>query len=161
MKKLINFIILTIITTNSLIGQNIYSALHHDEKLKLNGNKNVKKIVTHTTFFNQNGKEIENSIMIFNDSSRIIQEDRFNEKYNRKTRFTITYDSTQIHSIKRKVNMVQPYVRNSTTTFYEYDENMFLIKITDKSYNKTFRITNIINNSKGHPIELEVIENST
>lgn len=160
MKKLTYFVLLTIINIYSLIGQNIYSALHHDEKLKFNGKRRIKKIIKQVTFLNKNGKEVEKSIIIFNDSSRIIQEDRFNERYKRQTRFIINYDSTQVHSIKKKVQLKQPYIRQSTTTLYKYDENSYLIKIIDKKYNKVFRITNIINNKKGHPIELEVIENS-
>lgn len=160
MKKLTYFVLLTMINIYSLVGQNIYSALHHDEKLKFNGNRGIKKIVKQVIFLNKSGKEIEKSTIIFNDSSRVIQEDRFNERYKRQTRFIITYDSTQVHSIKRKVQLKQPYVRRSTTTLYKYDENSYLVKIIDKKYNKVFRITNIINNKKGHPIELEVIENS-
>lgn len=160
MKKLTYLVLFTIINIYSLVGQNIYSALHHDEKLKFNGDRNIKKIIKQVTFLNKSGKEIEKSTIIFNDSSRVVQEDRFNERYKRQTRFIINYDSTQTHSIKRKVQLRQPYVRKSTTTFYKYDENNFLIKIIDKKYNKVFRITNIINNKNGHPIELEVIENS-
>ena len=100
-----------------LSGQNIYSALHHDDRLDLRKIKSVKKIVKHRTFFNKNDTEIEKSTIILNDSSRIIKEDRFNEKYNRKTRFIITYDSTQTHSLTRRVQMTQPYIRNSTTTY--------------------------------------------
>lgn len=159
MKKLFTFALLTLVNLHFASGQSIYSALHHDEKLKLNGDKKVKKIVKLTTFFNKSGKEIEKSTIILNDNNLVIQEDRFNERYQRKTRFTITYDSTQAHSIKRKVEMTQPYIRNSTTTFYEYDKNMFLVKVIDKRYNKTFRVTSIKNNSKGHPVELKVVEN--
>ncbi|GAB7258318.1 hypothetical protein [Polaribacter sp. OB-PA-B3] len=157
-----NLVLIFIFLSNFqfITGQNIYSALHHDDRLDLRKIKSVKKIVKHRTFFNKNDTEIETSTIILNDSSRVIKEDRFNEKYNRKTRFTITYDSTQTHSLTRRVELTQPYVRNVTTTYYEYDENRFLTKIINKRNNKIYRVTNIINNEKGHPIELKLIENS-
>mgnify|MGYP000459916449 CR=1 FL=1 len=160
MKKNIVLIFILFYNFQLLSAQNIYSALHHDDRLDIRKIKSVKKIVKHRTFFNKNDSEIETSIIILNDSSRVIKEDRFNEKYKRKTRFTITYDSTQTHSIISRVQMTQPYIRNSTTTYFEYDENNFLTRIIDKKYNKLYRTTSIRNNKKGHPIEVKVVENS-
>lgn len=163
MNKNTFLIILALCLVQTLLGQNIHSALHHFDSnmADINNKIPVEKIIQETTFYNENDTEIEKTTIILNDSMRIVNEERYNEKYNRKTRIIVNYDSTQIKSISRLFITNQPYIGTTTRSKnYEYDNNNFLIKITDKENNKIYRITKISNNERGNPIKLEVYENS-
>ena len=162
MKKLILFLVLIFITFQPLSGQNIYSALHHNDSGKPDLRKDIGviKIIQETTFFNQSGPEIEKTELLLNESNRIVLENRYNERYNRKTRLVFDYDSTEVRCLNRRMDVNQPYVSISETAHYEYNKDGFLTKITDESNNEIFRITNIVNDESGNPVLLEGYENS-
>ena len=162
MKKVIIISVLLFCSVELIFAQSISSAIHHNDSFKPDLRKHirVKKIIQETIFFNSKGQEIEKTEIVLNDSNRIVTENRFNESYNRTTRLYVKYDSTQVRSISRRIDINQPYISNSNTAYYEFDHNGFLIKITDKNKDVTFRITTIVNNEKGDPIKLEVFENS-
>lgn len=146
----------------TILSQNIYSALNHNESGKPDIRKDteVKKIIQETSFFNRNGIEVEKTEFILNDSNRIVVENRFNEYYNRKTRLVFKYDSTQVNCLSRRMDINQPYISNSNTAYYNYDSIGFLTKIIEQNNTEVFRITNIENNERGNPIKLEVYEYS-
>ena len=163
--KLKHFIItfLLCILAIKVSAQNIYSALHHNDGYDIKKEYPVKEITTKTIFYNANGNEVGKDVVAFNDQQNVTVEIRYNENGRMTTRLTWMYDATGIKSIARKLESWSYTVgNNSTTAFYGYDENGYLIKVTDKDkFGKIVRYSVITNDEKGYPIELKLTEGST
>ncbi len=83
---------------------------------------------------------------------------RFGEGDKLETRLTRSFDSTGTRSLQRKIEHWHPVIGySSETATYEYDENGFMIKVTDRNKNnQIIRETFLKNNENGHPIELKL-----
>jgi hypothetical protein len=161
MKKIIYlFLFICFIQSNA---QSIFSTLSINKKEDFNENEKVSKITTYLTFYNRNGVEKTKEITVFNKMKRKISELRYD--YNDKliVRITVLYDSTNVKKTFQKFERWIPYIGyRYEMKIYEYDKNGFLIKITDKDqFDNLILETNIINNDKGLPIELQVKDVNT
>lgn len=151
------FLLLTMICFESF-SQSIYSALRHDDAIDLKINSKVKKLTNTTTFYNKNGTETKKDIIVVNHQNKITSESRYDENGILETRLSWTFDSTGTRSLRRKFERWHPVTGfSSETATYEYDQNGFLIKITDRNINnQIIRETSLKNNDKGYPIELKL-----
>lgn len=160
MKPIKPFLILFLLTWYSVFSQNIFSAVHHDRKPSLRTSPNVYKIERTNTFYNSSGKEVTKEISFLNDHMKIQSENRYNQEGNLTARLTFIYDSVSDKNIGRKFERWHPLIGySSESAEYVYDENNHLIKVIDRDmHHNIFRETFILNNEKGDPVELKVIE---
>ncbi|MFC6999967.1 hypothetical protein [Rufibacter roseus] len=139
-------------------GQNIYSALQHNRKEEIR-NKVATQIIEENTFFNSNGKEINKNIKLLNEYNLVLVEERYGEDGKLKAKLTYEYDSTGLKSLWRKFERWNSGRYSMETAFYEYDNKGYLIKTTDKnSQGNVIQQTLLLNNEKGHPIELQLLD---
>ncbi len=150
-------IILTFVCFESF-SQSIFSALRHDDAIDLRTDSRVKEITKTTVFYNKSGTETKKDIIVVNHLNKITSELRYNKNGKLETRLSRTFDSSGIRSLQRKIERWHPVMGySSETATYEYDENGFMIKITDRNQNnRVIRETYLKNNEKGHPTELKL-----
>lgn len=159
MKKVL---LITILLTSYLTySQNIYSALHHNRAEDVT-EKIPFEISEENIFFNASGKEITKNKKKLNSTKKVLTEERFGSDGKLQARLTYTYDSSGLHSLTRKFERWTNLGYSSETAFYEYDNNWYLIKVTDKTdKGKTIQETKLINNSKGDPVRLELFDGNS
>jgi YD repeat-containing protein len=152
------FIILLTLVYFESFSQSIFSALRHDDAIDLRTDSKVKEITKTTIFYNKSGTETKKDIIVVNQQNKITSELRYGENGKLETRLSRTFDSTGIRSLQRKIERWHPVIGyTSEIATYEYDENGFMIKITDRNQNnQIIRETFLKNNEKGHPIELKL-----
>ena len=143
---------------NSIYSQSIYSVLQIDSDLELRENIFVSEITTEIIFYNHDNIERRKKITSLNYKNKLISELRYDSEDKLKERLTILYDSTGEKSSLSKFERWHDIIGYSAeTSFYEYDENGFLVKDIDKNQNnKVISETSIVNNERGHPIELKI-----
>jgi hypothetical protein len=154
---LITFIV-TSLSTTLTYSQNIYSALEHnrDEEIR---DRVPTEIIEENVFFNSSGKEIKKNKKKLNLKKKVLTEERLGPDGKLEARLTYTYDSSGLHSLTRKFERWTNFGYRSETAFYEYDNNWYLVKVTDKTdKGKTIQETILINNEKGNPIRLELFD---
>lgn len=154
MKQLV---LLTLVFVNlNIYSQSILTALNFGKTDNFYSKKLVAETITKITFYNSKGIEKVKHITQFNNQNKVTVELRYDENDDLKQRLTRIYDNTGTRSIARKFeNWHQLLGHTVEYTTYEYDLNGFLTKVIDKNQNGTIiRETNIINNEKGYPIEL-------
>lgn len=142
---------------NSVYAQNIYSAIHLNDKYEIKEKKPIEKIESTTTFYNTNNIEKRKEITILNNKFRVLEEIRYNSDGEQifKMENDYKYDSLKItNKITRKI----PLIGNETTTsFFEYDSNNFLTKIVERNnQNQIIETVYFENNEKGNPIFLKI-----
>jgi hypothetical protein len=149
-----------ILITNSLFGQNIYTALHLNRTEDVRTNKTILEISETNTFFNSSGPETKKVKKTLNKSFLVELEERFDNQGKLTDRLTRKFDPTGQKIISRKFerwNNKQAY--SLKTSFYEYDESGYLIKMTDQNANGNIIQQAILtNNKKGHPVKLELYD---
>jgi len=150
-------ILLTFVSLESF-SQSIFSALRHDDAIDLRTDSKVKELTKTTTFFNKSGTETKKDIIVVNHKNKITSELRYGENGKLETRLSRSFDSTGTRSLQRKIERWHPVIGySSEIATYEYDENGFMIKITDRNKNnQIIRETFLKNNENGHPIELKL-----
>lgn len=154
MRKLV---LLALIFVNlNVYSQSILTALNFGKTDNFNSDKLVAETITNITFYNLKGIEKVKNITQFNNQNKVLLELRYDENNVLKQRLTRIYDSTGVRNIARKFENWHPLIGHTMeVTSYEYDINGFLTKVIDKNQNgNNIRQTNIVNNEKGHPIEL-------
>lgn len=150
-------IFLFLIFVNSFPAQNIFSAIHLNDKYDLKNEKPIKKIEATTTFYNPNSIEKRKEIIFLNDKFRVTKEERYNDDEEVIFKMENDYKFDTL-IIKNSVTKKIPLFGNQTvTSCFEYDSNNFLTKI-EKRNNKNQIIETIKfeNNEKGHPILLKI-----
>lgn len=102
--------------------------------------------------------ETKKDIIVVNQHNKIITELRYGENGKLETRLSRTFDSTGTRSLKRRIERWHPVIGYSAeTATYEYDDNGYMIKITDRNKNnQIIRETFLKNNDNGHLIELKL-----
>ncbi|MGO4913828.1 hypothetical protein [Leeuwenhoekiella sp. W20_SRS_FM14] len=152
------FIILLTLVCFESFSQSIFSALRHDDAIDLRTDSKVKELTKTTVFYNKSGTETKKDIIVVNKLNKITSELRYDKNGKLETRLSRTFDSTGIRSLQRKIERWHPVIGySSETATYEYDENGFMIKITDRNQNnQIIRETFLKNNENGHPIELKL-----
>ena len=152
------FIILLTFVCFESFSQSIFSALRHDNAIDLRTDSKVKELTKTTIFYNKSGTETKKDIIVVNKLNKITSELRYGENGKLETRLSRTFDSTGIRSLQRKIERWHSVIGYSAkTATYEYDENGFMVKITDRNKNnQIIRETFLKNNENGHPIELKL-----
>lgn len=137
-------------------GQNIYSAIHLNDKERVN-NEIAEKIIEINTFYNQSGKEVKKNIKYLNANNQCLREDRFKDE-ELVARLTYSYDSiTNLETSRtfERWNKIMGYSKEKAN--YIYNDQNHLVRIEDVNANNfKFRETKIIPNEKGHPISMKV-----
>lgn len=157
MKNILQILIPIFFTFPILVnGQNIYSAIHLNDRENIN-NERVEKIIETNIFYNQSGKEVNKNIKYLNVNNRCVREDRFkNEELI--ARLFFEYDSISNLEISRTLerwNKIMGYSKEKAK--YIYNKQNHLVKIEDVNGNNVmFRETRIIPNEKGHPTSMKV-----
>ena len=154
------FLASLILTATSLLGQNIYTALHINRPEDVRKNKPINEIIEENTFINSSGQEIKKNKKTLNQNYMVQMEERFDEQGELTDRLTRRFDSLGQRIISRRFerwNKVMGY--SSETATYDYDSLGHLIKMTDKnSKGQTIQQAILSNNEKGHPIKLELYD---
>ena len=146
------------IITNSVKSQNIFSALHLNENREYKTKRPIKIIETNI-FYNTSGKEVVKNIKDFDEEGLLLKEERFDDYEKLNARLTYTYDKINRIKLTRTIVRWNPYGVSIETAFYTYDSNNYLINITDKnSKGSVIRISDLICNEKGHPIQLSLFD---
>lgn len=156
-KYMRQLVLLALIFVNfNIYSQSILTALNFGKTDNFISNKLVSETVTNITFCNSKGIKKAKNITQFNNKNKVTLELRYDENGDLKQRLTRMYDSIGTRSIARKFENWHPLLGHTVEiTSYEYDINGFLTKVIDKNQNgNIIRQTNIINNEKGYPIEL-------
>ncbi len=137
-------------------GQNIYSAIHLNDKEKVNI-EIAEKIIETNTFYNQSGKQVKKNIKYLNANNQCLREDRFEDE-ELIARLTYSYDSITNLVTSRtfeRWNKIIGYTKEKANYIYNYQNH--LVRIEDVNANNfKFRETKIIPNKKGHPISMKV-----
>ncbi|WP_438425527.1 hypothetical protein [Aquimarina macrocephali] len=104
--------------------------------------------------------EIHKEVSIINENRRLVSEMRYDETGKLEARLSFKYDSTKIKSTSGKFERWNKYNGyTSEISTFEYNEKGFLIKINTRNKNNVlFREIFLINNEKGHPVELKLKE---
>ncbi len=151
-------IIVTSLLTTRTYSQNIYSAIQHnrDEEIR---DKVPIEVLEENIFFNSTGREIKKNKKKLNSKKKVLTEERFGQDGKLEARLTYTYDSSGLHSLTRKFERWTNLGYRSETAFYEYDNNWYLVKVTDKTdTGKKIQETILTNNEKGNPTQLELLD---
>ena len=157
MKNILQILVPIFFTFPVLVnGQNIYSAIHLNDKENINKEK-VERIIETNTFYNQSGKEVKKNIKYLNVNNQCVREDRFKSD-ELIAKLSYEYDSISNLEISRtfeRWNKIVVYSKEKSN--YIYNKQNQLVRIEDVNGNNVmFRITKIVPNEKGHPISMKV-----
>lgn len=155
MCPLLKIVIFFLLLTQLSSAQSILSYINSDTKKEFYSDKLVSKSVTYYTFYNQSGKEYKKEINTFDFNNNVLIELRYDEKGNLKQRLTRSYNELN-QKTGTKFENWHPVVGYTVNyTFYEYNDNNFLVSLVEENqYNIKIRETTIINDEKGNPKEL-------
>ena len=149
-----------LLTVNSLLGQNIYTALHINRPEDVRRNKEIREILEKNTFRNSSGREVKKNKKTINNNYLVQTEERFDNQDKLTDRLTRQFDSLGQKITSRQFvhwNKVLGYSLEIAS--YEYDSNGHLVKMTDKdSKGRTIQQAILSNNEKGHPLKLELYD---
>ncbi|MCG2780146.1 MAG: hypothetical protein L6264_04295 [Weeksellaceae bacterium] len=142
---------------NSIQAQNIFSAIHLNDRYKIKQEKPVEKIESTTTFYNTYSTEKRKEITILNSKFHVLKEERYNSDGEEifKMENEYQFDSLQIgNKTTRKIPLIGSEVIKSS---FEYDSNNFLTKIVKRNNkNQITETVNFENDEKGNPILLKI-----
>ena len=156
----LGLIITFLLITNSLLGQNIYTALHLNRLEDIRTSKRVQEISETNTFYNSTGPVTKKVKKILNKGFIVELEERFDNQGKLTDRLTRKFNPTGLKIISRKFERWSDKQAYSLkTSSYEYDENGHLIKMTDINANgHIIQQAILTNNKKGHPLKLELYD---
>jgi hypothetical protein len=153
------FFLIILLTTNSLFGQNIYTALHINRTENVRKNKAVREISEENKFINTSGQEIKKNKKILNQNFLVEREERFDEQGKLTDRITRKFDSLGQRILSRQFEGWNILGYSMETAFYEYDSNGHLIKMTDRNSKGQIIQQAILSiNENGHPMKLELYD---
>lgn len=153
--KRIYFLFFYFLMTVSLQAQNIYSAVHLNDKYDVRKEKQIKKIEISSTFYNLNGIEKKKEIIFLNDQFLILKTERFDSEGKLIYKSENEYQSDSLIIRSRTTRKIPLIGFEVTKTSYIYDSNNYLIKIEKRDgKNQLFEVINFENNEKGDPILL-------
>lgn len=121
-------------------------------------NKLVSEMIIYRTYYYSKKVEKVKEIISYNFHNNLTIRNRYDDKNILQQRLSRVYDSTGTVNLFRKLETWHPIIGHFYDTyFYQYDSNGFLSGIVEKDENNNInRKTTIINNEKGHPIELSI-----
>lgn len=150
-------IIFCFLFLNSFDAQNIYSAIHLNDKYKINVEKPIEKIESSTTFYNAINIEKRKEIIILNNNFRILKELRYNSDGEEIFKMENEYKFDSL-KISNKTTRKIPLLGNEIiTSSFEYDSKNFLTKIVKRNNkNQIIETVQFENDEKGNPILLKI-----
>lgn len=150
-------ILVCLLLINTVYAQNIFSAIHLNDKYKIKQEKSIQKIESTTTFYNTNNIEKRKEIIILNDKFRVLKEERYNSNGEEIFKMENEYKFDSL-KIKNKTTRKIPLIRNEIiTSSFEYDSNNFLTKILKRNNkNQIIETINFENDKKGNPLLLKI-----
>jgi hypothetical protein len=151
------YILLFIFISVKSFAQNIYSAIHLNDKYEINYQKPIKKIKLKSTFYNSKDTERQSETITLNNFYRVVSSERFNEndelifKYENEFR----NDSLIVKTTTTRKIPLLGY--EYTYSEFEYDSKNFLTKKTKfNNQNKVLETVTYENNDNGNPILLKI-----
>lgn len=149
MQKVI-YLFTLFIVSNTSYGQGILSSLHNYDKADIRDSVFVEEIESETIFYGKFDNTYKKNISKYNSTNRLISEIGYDKNGKLLNRYFIEYDSTNT-----KKTLINIQRKNSTYyKNYEYDNNGFLIKITEMNANKDVIVSiEFKNNNEGYPLE--------
>lgn len=148
-----------LLTANSLVGQNIYTALHINRPESFRTNKAINEVQEENLFINSSGQEIKKAKKILNKNYLVQTEERFDDQGKLTDRLKRTFDSLGQKTVSRQFERWNILGYSLETAFYEYDVTGHLTKMTDKnSMGQIIQQAIVTNNNQGHPIKLELYD---
>lgn len=144
----------------SVYSQSINSYLNSEERTDFRSEKLVEEVKIDQLFYNSSGIETKIEVISYNFQNKDIISNRYDENKILKQRLTRLYDATGTRIISTRLDNWHSLIGHFyDTKYYYYDTNGFLSKIFEKdSNNNIIRQTFIINNEKGNPLELSIVE---
>ena len=150
----ITLTIILLFTGCLLKGQNIYWTLHLNEQTEYKTVKPKKIIETGTYNLTTSPRNVQSTIL-FDDAGRIKFREWHQEEDNYTTITKYVYDTTRNILIAQINEFISHIKTTSDTTHFEYNSNQHVVGMLHKNDdNNVLRITQIINNEKGHPVKL-------
>jgi arginine repressor len=149
-----------LLTASSLLGQNIYTALHLNRPEDVRENKEIKEILEENIFINSSGQEIKKNKKTINHNHLVQTEERFDDQGKLTDRLTRKFDSLGQKTISRQFERWNKVIGYSLEiASYKYDSNGYLVSMTDRnSKGQTIQQAILSNNEKGHPLKLELYD---
>lgn len=151
----IYFIMFSFLMNVSLQAQNIYSAVHLNNKYDVRTEKQIKKIEISSTFYNLNNVEKQKEVIFLNDQFRILKTERYNSEGELIYKSEKEYQSDSLIIKSRTSRKISLIGFDVTKTLYIYDSNNYLIKIEKRNgKNQLIEVISFENNGNGDPILL-------
>ena len=143
---------------NSL-GQNISSRLHKNEFQNLRLIKTINKVVIKSVFYGTSGKtESRTEAHYFNKLGKSTNGEYLNLETNVKGGYFNEYLNDSL-LIKRSSYFHSKYSNEKSVLMYEYDEHIFLIKVTKiEGPTDIYKSLNYVNDDFGNPTKLIINE---
>lgn len=149
MHKVISLIILLLIS-NMFYSQGIINSLHNHDIADVRDSVFVEEIESEEVFYGKFEQTYFKKISVYNKENRLVSEIGYDKNGTIQNRYFIEYDSTNTKKTSIKIQ------RKNSTYYkkYEYDNNGFLIKISEMNANKDVIVsTEFKNNNQGYPLE--------
>lgn len=157
MKRSITLFLLALMT-GAVQGQNISSALHLNEEREYK-TKRPKQIVDTKTSYGSDGSGTVKRVTVFDNAGMVLTEEYFDENGTRTARQTNKNDTVNRRCLESKFERWGKTGYGEEITVYNYDANHFLVRITDQDgKGSVSRVSKIVNNDKGHPVELTLYD---
>ena len=148
---------LLILLPEIIFAQNIYSALHLNDKYEINNKKPIENIILKSTFYNSNNTEKQSEKIYLNENFKVISSERYNEDGELIFKYENEFKNDSL-IIKTKTTRKIPLLGYEyTISKFEYDSLNFLIKkIKMNSQNKVLETVSYQNDDKGNPVLLKI-----
>ena len=157
MKKTIYILTLLILSTN-VFSQEILTSLHNNNKAEVRDDIFVEEIESEIIFYGKYDNSFKKNISKYNSENRLISEIGYDKNGKLTNRYLIEYDSTNVKKISLKIERRNIVVYKN----YEYDNEGYLIKISEKRNNdEIMMVTEYKNNIEGYPIESLTFHNNS
>ena len=139
-------------------SQSLYTALHMNDGREYKLGK-PKQIIEENTFYSATHTETAKNIKVFDATGMLLTEERYTQDGILTAKLTYINDTARHRTRSRIFERWLKYGRSKDIAAYQYDEHGFLTGSIDSNANgKIIDIVKIVNNSKGNPIELVLLD---
>jgi len=139
-------------------AQNIFSALHSKEIREYKYGR-PQQIVETNTFYSSNNTQVDKNIKTFDNAGMPFTEERYDETGKINAKLTYINDTINHLCLRRIFERWTNERYSKETAIYAYDNQNFLIRITDVDANgNATMVSELVNNDKGNPIELHLFD---